>query len=110
VDGNPRRHPRLFEAPPKPSGFKALSRDPAERWEAPGDWHASCFVSLGKTGEEFLEDFTNASAAWIDRQQVVELELGCLVAAAAEWTEDEMELDDLVSGLVDSGRVELRIG
>jgi hypothetical protein len=57
-----------------------------------------------------LEDFASESAAWIDDQGVVELELGCLVAAASEWTEDEMELDDLVSGLVESGRVELQIG
>ena len=57
-----------------------------------------------------MEDFANESATWIDGQSVVELEIGCLVAAASEWTEDEMELDDLVSGLVESGRVELQIG
>ena len=57
-----------------------------------------------------MEDFADESATWIDSQQSVELEIGCLVAAASEWTEDEMELDDLVSGLIDSGRVELQIG
>jgi hypothetical protein len=38
------------------------------------------------------------------------LELGVLIAAASDWTEDEMELDDLVTGLVESGRVQLQIG
>jgi hypothetical protein len=57
-----------------------------------------------------MEDFAEESAAWIDSQSCVELEIGCLVAAASEWTEDEMELDDLVSGLVETGRVELLIG
>lgn len=57
-----------------------------------------------------MEDFAEENAAWIDSQTSVELEIGCLVAAASEWTEDEMELDDLVSGLVESGRVELLIG
>ena len=57
-----------------------------------------------------MENFAEASAAWIDSQDSIELEIGCLVAAASEWTEDEMELDDLVVGLVDSGRIELQIG
>jgi hypothetical protein len=57
-----------------------------------------------------MEDFAEENAAWIDSQPYVELEIGCLVAAASEWTEDEMELDDLVSGLVESGRVGLLIG
>jgi hypothetical protein len=57
-----------------------------------------------------MEEFAEESAAWIDSQACVELEIGCLVAAASEWTEDETELDDLVSGLVESGRVELLIG
>jgi hypothetical protein len=33
-----------------------------------------------------------------------------LIAAASDWTEDEMELDDLVTGLVESGFVQLQIG
>jgi hypothetical protein len=57
-----------------------------------------------------MEDFAQESADWIDSQASVELEIGCLVAVASEWTEDETELDDLVSGLVESGRVELLIG
>ena len=57
-----------------------------------------------------MENFAEASAAWIDSQDSVELEIGCLIAAASEWTEDEMELDDLVVGLVDSGQIELQIG
>ncbi len=40
----------------------------------------------------------------------VELELGVLIAAASEWTEDETELDDLVTGLVETGSVALEIG
>ena len=57
-----------------------------------------------------MEDFANETAAWLDGQEVVELEIGVLVSAASEWTEDEMELDDLVSGLVECGRVELSLG
>jgi hypothetical protein len=64
----------------------------------------------GSTGGESVEDFANESATWIDSQESVELEIGCLVAAASEWTEDELELDDLVVGLVESGRIELQIG
>jgi hypothetical protein len=33
-----------------------------------------------------------------------------LIAAASSWTEDESELDDLVTGLVESGQVQLQIG
>ncbi|HPG25197.1 MAG: hypothetical protein H6748_17110 [Spirochaetaceae bacterium] len=40
----------------------------------------------------------------------VELELGTLIAAASGWTEDELELDDFVTSLVDTGRVRLAIG
>lgn len=57
-----------------------------------------------------MEDFSDASTIWIQSQPVIELEIGCLVAAASDWTEDEMELDDIVVGLVESGRVELSIG
>jgi hypothetical protein len=61
-----------------------------------------------------LEDFNDDSARWLDarvgRTGELELELGVLIAAASDWTEDEMELDDLVSGLVDSGLVQLSIG
>ena len=57
-----------------------------------------------------MDDNTTESGAWIESQPCVELELGCLVAAASEWTEDEMELDDLIVDLVESGRVQLEIG
>lgn len=61
-----------------------------------------------------MEDFANETAQWIEQEfqslPEVELELGVLIAAASDWTEDEMELDDLVTGLVESGRVRLEIG
>jgi hypothetical protein len=61
-----------------------------------------------------VEDFTNETAHWLEQSievlPQVELELGVLIAAASDWTEDEMELDDLVAGLVESGRVQLQIG
>jgi hypothetical protein len=61
-----------------------------------------------------LEDFGNESARWLEERvgqsHEVELEIGVLIAAASDWTEDEMEIDDLVTGLVDSGLVQLQIG
>jgi len=61
-----------------------------------------------------LDDFANETAYWIEEElqgsPEVEMELGVLIAAASDWTEDEMELDDLVTGLVESGRVRLEIG
>lgn len=57
-----------------------------------------------------MEEFVAESTAWMETQPEIELEIGCLVAAAADWTEDETELDDFVTGLVDSGRVQLQIG
>ena len=57
-----------------------------------------------------MEDFANETASWLAAQPEIELELGVLVAAASDWTEDELELDDLVTGLVESGRVQLQIG
>lgn len=61
-----------------------------------------------------MNDFSNDTAGWLEDRMgtgsEVELELGVLIAAASDWTEDETELDDLVSGLVDSGRVQLQIG
>ena len=65
-------------------------------------------------GNAAVDDFTNQSADWLQHQiedeSEVELELGVLVAAASDWTEDEMELDDLVSGLIESGSIQLQIG
>jgi hypothetical protein len=61
-----------------------------------------------------VEDFANETAHWIEKEfqslPEIEMELGVLIAAASDWTEDEMELDDLVTGLVESGRVRLEIG
>jgi hypothetical protein len=63
-----------------------------------------------------MDDFSNETAVWLeDRISVAvgdetELEIGVLIAAASEWTEDEMELDDLVVGLIESGRVQLQMG
>jgi len=69
-----------------------------------------------------MDDFSNETAAWLEDRMgagagigvtlgdETELEIGVLIAAASEWTEDEMELDDLVVGLVESGRVQLQIG
>jgi hypothetical protein len=61
-----------------------------------------------------LEDFSNETAHWLEQSieasPEVELEIGVLIAAASDWTEDEMELDDLVTGLVESGCVQLQIG
>jgi hypothetical protein len=61
-----------------------------------------------------MDDFTNETSNWIEGQfqngPAIELELGSLIAAASDWTEDETEIDDLVSGLVEVGRIELSIG
>jgi hypothetical protein len=61
-----------------------------------------------------VEDFSNETAHWLEQSlealPEVELEIGVLIAAASDWTEDEMELDDLVTGLVESGCVRLQIG
>jgi len=67
-----------------------------------------------KLGDGRVEDFTNETAQWLEQNisalPEVELELGVLIAAASDWTEDETELDDLVAGLVESGSVQLQIG
>jgi hypothetical protein len=67
-----------------------------------------------------MDGFSNETAAWLEDRigygadhgdgEETELEIGVLIAAASDWTEDEMELDDLVAGLVESGRVQLQIG
>ena len=63
-----------------------------------------------------MEDFSNETAHWLEQsiaaspEVEVELEIGVLIAAASDWTEDEMELDDLVTGLVESGHVRLQRG
>jgi hypothetical protein len=60
-----------------------------------------------------MDDFSNETARWLEQRldtgSAVELELGVLVAAVSGWTEDEGEIDDLVSGLVETGRVALQI-
>jgi hypothetical protein len=61
-----------------------------------------------------MADFDNTTAHWLEsrvEQQIeTELEIGVLIAAASDWTEDEMEIEDLVTGLVESGCVQLQIG
>jgi hypothetical protein len=61
-----------------------------------------------------VDPFTNETARWLEEslgdEREVEMELGGLIASASEWTEDEIELDDLVTALVESGRVQLQIG
>lgn len=61
-----------------------------------------------------MDDFTNDTAHWLETAigaaAAVECEIGSLIAAATAWTEDEGELDDLVGGLLESGRVALSIG
>jgi hypothetical protein len=61
-----------------------------------------------------VTDFSNETASWLEErigaEVEVELDLGVLIAAATDWTEDETEIDDLVSGLVESGSIELQIG
>ena len=61
-----------------------------------------------------MDRFSNETADWLEQRVgaggQVELELGVLIAAASDWTEDETELDDLVTGLVESGSVALEIG
>lgn len=57
-----------------------------------------------------MEESINETGQWLESQTEVESELGCLIAAASAWTEDESELDDMISGLVESGRVQLQIG
>lgn len=61
-----------------------------------------------------MEDCMNETAHWLDAQieagAEVQLEIGSLIAAASGWTEDEVELDDWVSGLVETGRFQVEIG
>ena len=61
-----------------------------------------------------MDDFSNETATWLegqlDTKTEVNCELGSLIAAVSEWTEDEMDIDDIVVGLVDGGYVQLSIG
>ncbi len=61
-----------------------------------------------------MEDRMNETAHWLDTQieagMEVKLEIGSLIAAASDWTEDEVELDDWVCGLVETGQFQLEIG
>ena len=63
---------------------------------------------------EAMDDFSNETATWLedqlDTKTEIDCELGSLVAAVSDWTQDEMEIDDLVVGLVDGGYVQLSIG
>ena len=73
-----------------------------------------CDRETGGTMDNFSSDFSNDTATWLEDRFVagpqVECELGSLIAAASDWTEDEMEMDDLVCGLVESGQIALQIG
>jgi len=64
------------------------------------------FPNEGENVQELAEE----TASWLLGQPEAEVEIGVLIAAVSAWTEDELELDDLVTGLVDSGRVQLRLG
>jgi len=61
-----------------------------------------------------MDAFSNETATWIEDQfeagPPIELELGSLIAAASDWTEDEIEMDDLVCGLIETGHISLSIG
>ncbi len=61
-----------------------------------------------------MDDFESDTATWLESQlgeaPAIELELGSLIAAVSDWTEDELELDDVVSGLIESGQISLAIG
>ncbi len=108
----------------KPSIVKGFF-DPTPLEEQPSPrWHISCSTQLDErpaskpspTPGGIMDDFSNETAAWLEDcigvavGDETELEIGVLIAAASEWTEDEMELDDLVVGLIESGRVQLQMG
>lgn len=61
-----------------------------------------------------MEDRMNETADWLDTQiqtgAGVELEIGSLIAAASDWTEDELELDDWVAGLVETDCFQVEVG
>jgi hypothetical protein len=63
-----------------------------------------------------MEAFSNQTAHWMETQLAtgsslsIECELGSLIAAASDWTEDEAELGDLLDGLVETGWVQLSVG
>ena len=60
-----------------------------------------------------MNDFNNETATWIESQfergPAIELEIGSLIAAASDWTEDETEMDDLLGGLIESGQIALSL-
>ena len=63
-----------------------------------------------------MEPFSNQTARWMEAQLATgpslstECELGSLIAAASDWTEDETELVDLLDGLIETGLVQLSVG
>jgi hypothetical protein len=73
-----------------------------------------CDRETGGTMEDFASDFSKETASWLEDRfesgPQIECELGSLIAAASDWTEDEMEMDDFVCGLVESGQIALQIG
>ena len=61
-----------------------------------------------------MHESSNESAAWLEHQlgnqREIEVELGSLIAAASDWTEDDFEIDDFVTGLYETGQIQLSIG
>ena len=61
-----------------------------------------------------MNESSSESAAWLENQlsnqAEIEIELGSLIAAASDWTEDEFEIDDFVTGLFETGQIQLSIG
>ncbi|MFK7894860.1 MAG: hypothetical protein AB8G23_03430 [Myxococcota bacterium] len=61
-----------------------------------------------------MEDQINETASWLDTQleagTPIELEIGSFIAAASDWTEDETELDDFVSAMVETDQFSFEIG
>ncbi len=120
------RAERTFATPAELHVLKAVSAHPHDFRRDRARWHASCSspgrgsrktdherqsgALIVKRGQRAVKDFAEENAAFIEAQPGLELEIGCLVAAASDWTEDEMELDDLVCNLIDSGQIQLRIG
>ena len=73
-----------------------------------------CDRETGGTMDDFASDFSKETASWLEDRfesgPQIQCELGSLIAAASDWTEDEMEMDDFVCGLVESGQIALEIG
>ena len=75
-------------------------------------WHGSCDVPFQGDRMEALS--SNETSTFLEERLAagseVEIEIGTLIAAISDWTEDETDLDDLLGGLVETGRVALSLG